>query len=610
MKHGLFLLIFLGFTFQVYAEAILGDVNGSSTIDIVDALLVAQHYVGLPVAIDTAQADVNCDGAIDIVDALDIARYFIGLLDSLCGGTDDFVHARGSSLVAGTNDTPLYVRGVCFGNEVWNHNNIPTTHHGELDYQRVKEMGMNAIRFYLNYHVFEDDAAPYTYKQPGWDWLDQNVNWAKKYGIYLILNIHIPQGGFQSEGGGLELWDIPENQNRLTALWKAIAHRYAQETAIAGYDLLNEPVVSTGVEQWKSLAQRLVDEIRTVDTNHLLIVEQLAGVAGDWTAVSDPGYSQFLVHDDYQNIMYDFHFYEPMDYSYQNAPWTTFGEGGTYPDENKVVPPHDITCAAGIYNNPIVPAGTSNWVYYGGVTYKVTDTSYIIAKPTTIVQRVGSGTVYFDDFTINEYNESGQPVRTVYSHDIETSSGVGLWSETGTGQSGIVSSAHHTGTSSLYVTGTTGNATCYFNSLCFEPKLNYTYSISGWARGVDIPANASCSFSIEFDKSPSGKPVMHRNKAYLESIIVSRMQFGLTNQVPMNVGEFGLYRDCFLNGRNGIEWVSDTLDILGRYHLNFTYHCYHQYPMGIYYNEGGLPDPNQSNEEVITLFKNTLQSLP
>jgi len=41
-------------------------------------------------------------------------------------------------------------------------------------------MGMNTIRFYLNYHFFEDDTNPYNYKQTAWDWLDQNIAWAKK----------------------------------------------------------------------------------------------------------------------------------------------------------------------------------------------------------------------------------------------------------------------------------------------------------------------------------------------------------------------------------------------------------------------------------------------
>jgi len=58
-----------------------GDVNNSGTVDIVDALLVAQYYVGLnPQGFDSTNADVNGDGSISIVDALLIAQLYVGLI--------------------------------------------------------------------------------------------------------------------------------------------------------------------------------------------------------------------------------------------------------------------------------------------------------------------------------------------------------------------------------------------------------------------------------------------------------------------------------------------------------------------------------------------------
>jgi hypothetical protein len=75
-------------------SAILGDVNGSGAVDIVDALLVAQYYVGLSVAnFDVSVADVNASSAVDIVDALLIAQYYVGLITSFpgqTGGSDRF----------------------------------------------------------------------------------------------------------------------------------------------------------------------------------------------------------------------------------------------------------------------------------------------------------------------------------------------------------------------------------------------------------------------------------------------------------------------------------------------------------------------------------------
>jgi len=60
---------------------IKGYVNGSGVVDIVDALLVAQFYVGLnPSNFNQALADTNCSGAIDIVDALLVAQKYVGLI--------------------------------------------------------------------------------------------------------------------------------------------------------------------------------------------------------------------------------------------------------------------------------------------------------------------------------------------------------------------------------------------------------------------------------------------------------------------------------------------------------------------------------------------------
>jgi len=61
----------------------LGDVNDDGSINIVDALLIAQYYVGTA-SIDTSRADTNCDGTVNIVDALLIAQYYVGLISQFC----------------------------------------------------------------------------------------------------------------------------------------------------------------------------------------------------------------------------------------------------------------------------------------------------------------------------------------------------------------------------------------------------------------------------------------------------------------------------------------------------------------------------------------------
>lgn len=74
----------IGATLIISSSALYGDVNNDGEVDIVDALLTAQYYVGLnPGNFDSYLADANCDGIIDIIDALFIAKFYVGLIDKL-----------------------------------------------------------------------------------------------------------------------------------------------------------------------------------------------------------------------------------------------------------------------------------------------------------------------------------------------------------------------------------------------------------------------------------------------------------------------------------------------------------------------------------------------
>lgn len=61
-----------------------GDVDGDGVVDLADALLVINHYVGKPVTtfIEKA-ADVDGDGVIDLADAVLIINYYVGKIPSL-----------------------------------------------------------------------------------------------------------------------------------------------------------------------------------------------------------------------------------------------------------------------------------------------------------------------------------------------------------------------------------------------------------------------------------------------------------------------------------------------------------------------------------------------
>lgn len=244
-----------------------------------------------------------------------------------------FMRAQGTKIVDSNGD-PVFLRGISFGNRVWVNDRIPTKHHGKEDFKRVADLGMNLVRFYINYQTLESDDQPYTYLADGWQWLDDNVEWARENGIYLILNMHVPQGGFQSHGKGWDLWEKPELQKRLAAMWRAIAQRYSDEPVILAYDLVNEPGVPKKRTQWQTLAQHLVDEIRKVDKKHPVMVERVNSIKRKW--VNDKEMNFVKVDDN--NIIYTFHTYDPYFYTHQRVFWDDYmknRDGGVWPDKKR-----------------------------------------------------------------------------------------------------------------------------------------------------------------------------------------------------------------------------------------------------------------------------------
>ena len=85
-REYIFILILLVLAFPIFTQVLIGDVNEDGNINITDALLVAQYYVGLNPQAFTASmeaGDTNASGTVEILDALLIARYYVGLISEL-----------------------------------------------------------------------------------------------------------------------------------------------------------------------------------------------------------------------------------------------------------------------------------------------------------------------------------------------------------------------------------------------------------------------------------------------------------------------------------------------------------------------------------------------
>lgn len=506
------------------------------------------------------------------------------------------IHRDGRNLVQ--NGKTMLLNGVAFGNWVWDDKPLPPTlHHNEQDFVRLNQMGLNCVRFYLNYKWFEDDARPYTYKQTGWDWLDQNITWAKKNGIYLILNVHVPQGGYQSQGKGTALWDVPENQNRLAAWWKAIAKRYAAEPTVAGYDLVNEPVTTRSIDQWKDLATKLTKAIREVDTGHLIVVERLNGTTDGWRDYNGER-NLFLVPDD--NVLYQFHIYDPFEYTHQQFAWANRSpdDNERYSDETKFSFPSDLQWYTATFNNPSVPAGGSNWSRYTGVLYKVSDPKIKVATAVCQASGLQSGAVTFDDVVVKEYDAAGAFVRDVLTLDLNSLSGWYFWSKNGSGKAEVVAAQTGNG---IRISGTTDDANVGYSVGKFPVRGGYSYQISGSARGENVPSAATVRFRVDFETT--ALPILTRNKAYLKNTLQFFADWSQRNNVPIYLGEYGAGAPCFQSNRGGLQWTEDMIDLNRELGFHTTYHAYHEDSFGWYFGYNALPSEANANTALLALFR-------
>ncbi len=190
----------------------------------------------------------------------------------------------------------------------------------EDDFADINNMCANTVRLSLiTYRDFENDTLPFTYKENNFQQLDSVVQWAKNHDIYLIISMRQSPGGHNSSphsgNEGLnELWNNINYQQRISALWRKIAERYANEPIIVGYDLLNEPEAPDSTVL-NTVYQSIIGSIRSVDTNHIIFLEgNLWGQYTDWI---DPSLDT--------NLALSIHYYLPSSYAVDGI--------GTYPDE-------------------------------------------------------------------------------------------------------------------------------------------------------------------------------------------------------------------------------------------------------------------------------------
>jgi endoglucanase len=189
----------------------------------------------------------------------------------------------------GPADTELFYKA-------WRNNHVR-----RVDIDSLKAWGFNSVRLPMHYNLFtlpiEEEPVPgeHTWLETGFDLTDSLIKWCKANDMYVILDLHAAPGGQGYDQGISDydptkpsLWESEANRDKTVALWKKLAETYANEPAIAGYDLINETNWNmTGNAPLRDLLYEITDSIRTVDTRHILFIEG-NWFANDFTGLTPP----------------------------------------------------------------------------------------------------------------------------------------------------------------------------------------------------------------------------------------------------------------------------------------------------------------------------------
>ena len=113
----------------------------------------------------------------------------------------------------------------------------------EQDFANIAAHGVNLVRIPVPYFIFGD-------REPlpgGIDYVDLAFQWAKKYGLKILLDLHtVPgsQNGYDNGGlTGVCKWSkSPDEVEFALSVLERLALRYGQEEALYGIQPVNEPI--------------------------------------------------------------------------------------------------------------------------------------------------------------------------------------------------------------------------------------------------------------------------------------------------------------------------------------------------------------------------------
>ncbi|MCR5624061.1 MAG: glycoside hydrolase family 5 protein [Lachnospiraceae bacterium] len=182
----------------------------------------------------------------------------------------------------------------------------------EDDFKKVSEWGLDHVRVPIDYNLIQDEEG--NYKEDGFVYIDNAISWCEKYGLNMLLDLHKTYGysfdvGEKQDG----FFDNEAYQERFYKLWEKLATKYGNIGDRVAFELLNEVTDKETSDKWNEISKKCIERIRVIAPTVKILI-------GGYFNNSIEALPDLLPPYD-ENIVYNFHCYEPLAFTHQGAYW-------------------------------------------------------------------------------------------------------------------------------------------------------------------------------------------------------------------------------------------------------------------------------------------------
>lgn len=182
----------------------------------------------------------------------------------------------------------------------------------EKDFKDISERNFDHIRVPVDYELFETKDCVFI--EENFKYISFAIETARKYGLNMVLDLHRTLGySFDPFHNEVGFFDSEEYQNNFYLIWEKFAQKFGSNSDMLAFEILNEVTNKEYCEKWNRISTECIKRIRKYAPDIRILL-------GGYYNNSVEALKDLCMPYD-ENIVYNFHFYEPLLFTHQGAYW-------------------------------------------------------------------------------------------------------------------------------------------------------------------------------------------------------------------------------------------------------------------------------------------------